>query len=73
MTIPFKVPSFCMHFTSVVHVLVRQSHSFRFVRPSNAEWAKSYVAALMEYRENTESLNAVRSHVMGKIHCCFSR
>jgi len=62
--------SFCMHFTSAMHVLVRQSHPFRFVRPSNAEWAKSYLAALTKY---CWSLSTVRSHDMGKIRCCFSR
>lgn len=58
--------SFCMRFTSAVHILIRHSHPFRFVRPSNAECAKSYVAALMKYCENTESLSTVRSHDMGK-------
>ena len=65
--------SFCMHFTSAVHVLVCQSHPFRFVRPSNAEWAKSYVTALMKYCESTGSSSVDRSHDMGKINCCFSR
>jgi len=73
MTLPLKVPSFCMHFTSAMHVLVRHSYPFRFARPSNAEWAKSYVPALMKYCESTESLSTVRSHDMGKIHCCLSR
>ena len=64
--------SFCMRCTSAMLVLVRHSHPFQFVRPNNAEWAKSYVAAFMKYCENMESPSTVRSHDMVKIHCCFS-
>jgi hypothetical protein len=56
-----------------MHVLGRQSHPFRFDRPGNAEWAKSYVTALKKYCVNTERLTTVTSRDMGNILCCFSR